>query len=57
MKAIISISLAIASLFCIAQNPIADKVYDQGVAAYSISDFVLADSLFTLSSEMLPCIV
>lgn len=54
MKAIFAISLAILSLFCKAQNPIADKLYDQGVVAYTNMDFVLADSLFTLSAEMQP---
>lgn len=54
MKAIFAISLAILSLFCNAQNPIADLLFNEGVDAYNNENLELADSLLSLSAAMMP---
>lgn len=54
MKSILFFLLAINPLFFFAQDQIADKLYDQGVAAFNLGDYKSADSLFSLSAEMQP---
>ncbi|MPM01268.1 hypothetical protein SDC9_47507 [bioreactor metagenome] len=54
MKTIFYFLLSFFPLLFFAQDPIADKLYDQGVAAFNIEDYDAADSLFRLSAEMQP---
>jgi len=54
MKSILFFLLTITPLVFFAQDPVADKLYDQGVAAFNLGDYISADSLFSLSAEMQP---
>jgi len=50
----IFVSVLLSSVSGFAQNEKADNLYDMGVKAYNNNDFKNADSLFTLSAELLP---